>query len=55
MPQLGNEKTPIKKVLKFYKYWDNFETWRDFSCHDEYDLEEAADKYERAYMNKENK
>ena len=37
-------KTPIKKVLKFYKYWDSFETWRDFSCYDEYNLDEASDK-----------
>jgi DnaJ homolog subfamily C member 2 len=54
VPQIGNEKTPIKKVLKFYKYWDSFETWRDFSCHDEYDLEEAGDKYEKRWMDKEN-
>lgn len=55
VPQLGNEKTPLKKVLKFYKYWDTFETSRDFSCHDEYDLDEAADKWEKKYMDKENK
>jgi len=54
VPQLGNDKTPIKKVLKFYKFWDSFETWRDFSCHDEYDVEEAQDRYERKYMQNEN-
>lgn len=53
-PQLGGPKTPIKKVFKFYKYWDSFETTRDFSNYDEYDLEEAADKYEKRYMQKEN-
>mmetsp|Transcript_8934 Transcript_8934/g.10092 ORF Transcript_8934/g.10092 Transcript_8934/m.10092 type:complete len:581 (+) Transcript_8934:14-1756(+) len=55
VPQLGNHKTPIKKVMKFYKYWDTFETWRDFSNHDEYDLNEAADKYEKRWMDVENK
>ena len=55
VPQLGDEKTPIQKVIKFYKYWDTFESWRDFSQYDEYDLNEAADKYEKRYMDKENK
>lgn len=55
VPNIGNDKTPYKKVEKFYKYWNNFETLRDFSHYDEYELEEAADGYERRYMDKENK
>lgn len=46
---------PIDLVYKFYKYWDNFESWRDFSQFDEYDVREAQDRYERRYMEKENK
>lgn len=42
-------------VYKFYKYWDSFESWRDFSQFDEYDVREAQDRYERRYMEKENK
>jgi DnaJ family protein C protein 2 len=45
---------PLEQVYKFYKYWDNFDSWRDFSQYDEYDPREAADRYERRYMEKEN-
>lgn len=31
VPNLGDKDTDMKLVHKFYKYWDNFETWRDFS------------------------
>lgn len=52
---LGNPESPIKEVLAFYKYWNNFETWREFSQYDEYNLEEAGDRYEKRYMEQENK
>ena len=55
VPNMGDNQTPIEQVYKFYKYWDNFESWRDFSQFDEYDVREAADRYERRYMEKENK
>lgn len=47
--------TKIEDVLKFYKFWDNFQSWRDFSHFNEYDIREASDRYERRYMEKENK
>ena len=53
--ELGDLTTPMELVYRFYKYWDNFETWREFSQYDEYDIREAADRYERRYMEKENK
>ena len=31
IPDLGDENTPIEEVRKFYKFWDNFESWREFS------------------------
>lgn len=52
---LGDMDTPIGEVRSFYKYWNNFETWREFSQYDEYNLEEANDRYERRYMENENK
>ena len=55
VPQLGKEDTNMDDVRKFYKFWDAFETWRDFSSFDEYDVREASDRYERRYMEKENK
>jgi len=31
VPDIGDENTPIAEVYKFYKYWDQFKTWREFS------------------------
>lgn len=55
VPNIGDPDTPIDLVYKFYKYWDNFETWREWSQYFEYDPREAADRYERRYMEQENK
>ena len=54
-PYIGNANTPMEDVKKFYKFWDNFVTWREFSQYDEYDTIEAQDRYERRYMENENK
>lgn len=40
---------------KFYDFWFNFESWREFHHEEEYDLEEAESRYEKRYMEKENK
>jgi DnaJ family protein C protein 2 len=29
-PSLGDMNTPIDEVKKFYMFWDEFKTWRDF-------------------------
>jgi len=55
VPNLGDEKTPINKVLKFYEFWEAFKSWRDFTVEDEYDLDQAENRYERRYMERENK
>ena len=55
VPNIGDDKTPIKDVHKFYKFWDNFKSWREFSQYDEYDVNDAQDRYERRYMEQENK
>ena len=31
VPNLGKADAPIEEVRKFYKFWDNFKTWREFS------------------------
>lgn len=55
MPDLGDASTPIKKVQKFYEFWFAFESWREFQHADEYILEEAENRNERRWMEKENK
>jgi DnaJ family protein C protein 2 len=45
----------IEALKKFFRFWDNFDSWRCFSQYDEYDTSEAQDRYERRYMEKENK
>lgn len=55
VPNIGDPNMTIEQVYKFYKYWDSFESWREFAQYDEYDVREAADRYERRYMEKENK
>ena len=45
----------IEELRKFFRWWDNFDSWRVFSQYDEYDVSEAGDRYERRYMEKENK
>lgn len=54
-PNLGDDETPMDEVKRFYKFWSNFDTWREFSQYDEYDPTEAQDRYERRYMENENR
>jgi len=54
VPDLGDEKLDINKVHKFYDFWFNFDSWRDFSMHDEYNLEEAEFREERRWMDRQN-
>ena len=55
VPQLGRPDEDIRKVLAFYNFWDNFETWREFVHEDEYDLNQAENRYERRYMEQQNR
>ena len=54
-PDLGNKETDIESVRNFYTFWDNFDTWREFSQHDEHNTEDAHDRYEKRWMEKENR
>jgi DnaJ family protein C protein 2 len=55
IPKLGDMNTPLEKVKQFYRFWTNFQTWRDFSVEGEYNLEDATCRYEKRQMLKENK
>ena len=55
VPKIGDMNTPLEKVKKFYKFWSNFQSWRDFSVEGEYDLEEATSRFEKRQMLKENR
>lgn len=54
-PTIGDKDTPIEEVRKFYSYWDHFKTWREFAQYDEHDPTKAQDRYEKRWMEKENK
>lgn len=54
VPELGDEKTDINKVHRFYDFWLSFESWRDFSMHDEYNPDEAEFREERRWMDRQN-
>ena len=53
--KIGQIWTPMSQVHQFYRFWESFSSWRDFSQYNEYDVEEANDRYERRYMEQENK
>ena len=46
VPKIGDMNTPLDKVKKFYRFWSNFSSWRDFSVEGEYNLEEATSRLE---------
>lgn len=57
VPAFGFGSMDLKDVHAFYKFWDNFKTWRTFNQYDEYearDVEQAEDRFERRWMEKEN-
>jgi len=54
-PSLGNDDTPYLQVVAFYRFWQNFRSWRDFSLLTEQDLCNAEDREERRWMQRQNK
>jgi DnaJ family protein C protein 2 len=55
VPKIGDMRTPLDKVKRFYQFWYNLDTWRDFSVEGEYNVEDASCRYEKRQMLKENK
>lgn len=55
VPRVGNMDTPRDKVDKFYEFWYNFESWREYSYLDEEDKEKGSDREERRWIEKNNR
>jgi len=54
IPSLGDDATPIEEVDKFYNFWYNFKSWREFPDDDEYDLEQAESREHKRWMERQN-
>lgn len=55
VPRLGGPDTPREKVEKFYSFWYDFDSWREYSYLDEEDKESSQDRDMRKWIEKKNK
>merc|ERR1719342_493098 len=55
VPLLGSDDSSRQEVDKFYSFWFEFSSWREYSYLDEEDKEKAGDKWERREIDKINK
>jgi len=55
VPQLGAMDSTREEVDRFYSFWYDFDSWREYSYLDEEDKEKAGDKWERREIDKINK
>lgn len=55
VPKLGNAETPRKTVERFYSFWYDFESWREYSYEDEEDKDSGQDRESRKWIEKKNK
>ncbi|XP_003746779.1 dnaJ homolog subfamily C member 2 [Galendromus occidentalis] len=55
VPSLGTMDSSQAEVEKFYNFWYNFESWREYSYLDETEKEKGENRYERRYIEKENR
>jgi DnaJ family protein C protein 2 len=49
------KQTKISLTFRFYKFWYDFDSWREYSYLDEEDKEKGADREERRYIEKANR
>ena len=54
VPEIGDMNTNINDVYRFYDYWVNFESWRDFTSQAEHKPDDAQGRDEKRWMQKEN-
>jgi len=55
VPKLGAMDSTREEVDRFYSFWYDFDSWREYSYLDEEDKEKAGDKWERREIDKINK
>ncbi|CAF0886540.1 unnamed protein product [Brachionus calyciflorus] len=55
VPKLGDDNSNFEDVNKFYSFWYDFDSWREFSYLDEESKDSAADREERRWIDKQNK
>lgn len=55
VPTMGGPADSIQKVMRFYDFWERFDSWREFTHEEEYDLSQAEGRYEKRYMERENR
>ncbi|CAF1120972.1 unnamed protein product [Adineta steineri] len=55
VPLLGNDETSFEQVNKFYRFWYDFSSWREYSYMDEEDKSQGQDRDERRYIEKLNR
>lgn len=55
VPKLGGPEDNREKVERFYSFWYDFKSWREYSYEDEEDKEKCTDRDERRFVDKMNK
>lgn len=55
MPELGSLDSDRDHVERFYDFWFNWSSWREFSYLDEEDKSRGEDRWERREIEKTNK